>query len=226
HQGLLDSLINWHFSARITRVLSYTRIRPNDVTFAAAAVGALACALVAAGAAPGIAAGGVLLQLQSILDSCDGELARLTFRTSPSGQWLDNILDDLIDNMFVCCAGFASGGNWIAVGLLSACARGLSMAFAYHDVYRRTGTGDVYRFRLWFEGRDRSAEDLFKPNSPPTIVRALGRRDTYVFLWMILCIVNLTRVIVMYGAVLAAIQAVAIALHLAMREPLPAPETE
>jgi CDP-L-myo-inositol myo-inositolphosphotransferase len=36
---------------------------------------------------------GILIQLGSILDGCDGEVARLTFSKSRFGAWLDTLLD-------------------------------------------------------------------------------------------------------------------------------------
>ena len=42
----------------------------------------------------GFAAGGVLFHAASVLDGVDGEVARLTFRSSRRGQWLDTIADD------------------------------------------------------------------------------------------------------------------------------------
>src|SRR5215468_12600739 len=90
-EGPVDALINWRFSMRITRVLARRSlaVTPNHVTIAAIAVGLLAALLVGSGTFVAGAVGGVLLELNSILDSCDGELARLRFQYSKLGQWLD-----------------------------------------------------------------------------------------------------------------------------------------
>ena len=41
--------------------------------------------------------GGILVQFGSILDGCDGEVARLTFRASRFGGWFDTLLDRYAD---------------------------------------------------------------------------------------------------------------------------------
>jgi len=45
--------------------------------------------------------GGLLAQLSSILDGCDGEIARLTSRQSARGAILDSILDRLADGALI-----------------------------------------------------------------------------------------------------------------------------
>jgi len=50
---------------------------------------------------------GILIQLASVVDGCDGEVARLMFRGSPFGGWLDTLLDRYGDTLIV--AGIAYG---------------------------------------------------------------------------------------------------------------------
>ena len=42
-------------------------------------------------------AGGVLIQVASIVDGCDGEIARIKLLQSPQGAWLDTVLDRYSD---------------------------------------------------------------------------------------------------------------------------------
>ncbi len=46
---------------------------------------------------PALAIGGVLAQLASIIDGCDGEIARLKHSQSAFGGWLDAVLDRYAD---------------------------------------------------------------------------------------------------------------------------------
>jgi phosphatidylglycerophosphate synthase len=230
HQGPLDALVNWRFSMPITRRLAYTKVTPNHITFAGLFVGLLACWLVSRASWPAVAAGGLLLQIHSVLDSCDGELARLRYQFSRYGQWFDNLADDLVDNLFVVCAGFAAasanvaaasaaagGGPWLTLALLGAGGRLATNLVAYVDVYRRTGTGDLYAFRLWFEREKRAAVDVYDPRSWLTWVRAVGRRDTYVFGWMLLCMAGLPAGVAIWAAVLGVVEAATVAVHLSVR---------
>jgi phosphatidylglycerophosphate synthase len=214
-QGPIDALVNWRFSLRLTRLLAPTSIRPNHVTFAATAVGLFACWLALTGTRASVAVAGLLLQLHSILDSCDGELARLKHQKSRLGQWLDNVTDDVIDNLFIACAGLGAGGLWAVVGVGGAAARVLASLAIYIHIHRRTGTGDVYAFRWWFEREKTTIEDVYNPRSPLTYLRALGRRDTYVLIFCLLCLAGRPQTVAVYGAVAGATTFILLLLHLA-----------
>lgn len=221
HQGLIDGWINWRFSMPITRILSHTRVRPNHVTLFSVCVGIAATALVVSGSYPAIAVGGVLIQVQSILDSCDGELARLRFEGSRLGQWLDNISDDLLDLAFIVGAGVAAGGIYLPMAVGASIFRALGLVAMYHEVVRRTGGGDVYSFRIWFQRETQPIDEVFGVHGIGGYLRSLGRRDTYVFLWMLLCLCGQIEAIVVYGVVLGTMIGVLMMLHLILRAPLP-----
>jgi phosphatidylglycerophosphate synthase len=214
-EGPVDALINWRFSMRITRVLSHRSlaVTPNQVTIAAILVGICAAVLVGSASWAAIAVAGVLLELNSILDSCDGELARLRFQYSKVGQWLDNLSDDIVDNVFIICAGSALGGWWQWLAIAAACGRWLVSGATYISVYRATGTGDVFAFRWWFESATASADAVYSPKSVTTWLRSLGRRDTYVFVWMLACLAGFRYWIVVHGAVISAINVSLLLLH-------------
>ena len=81
--------------------------------FLVAVLSAVASAL---GTYAGFAVGGVLFHVASVLDGVDGELARLTFRASRRGQWLDTIADDASNLVYF--AGLTVG-VWRASSLYS-----------------------------------------------------------------------------------------------------------
>jgi phosphatidylglycerophosphate synthase len=213
-EGPVDALINWRCSMRITRALSNSALTPNHITIVSISVGLVAALLALLGTWPAVAAAGVLLQLNSILDSCDGELARLRFQYSRLGQWLDNLGDDIVDNAFIACAGLGIGGVWAWLGCAAAAGRVLVSFVQYVVVFRRTGTGDVFAFRWWFETDKQSSDEVYDPRSPLTWLRSLGRRDTYVFVWMIACVAGFARWIVGHGAAIAAVNVSLLVLHL------------
>ena len=214
-EGPVDALINWRFSMRITRVLARRSlaVTPNHVTVTAIIVGLVAAFLVSRGGWACVAAGGVLLELNSILDSCDGELARLRYQYSKVGQWLDNLSDDIVDNVFIICAGVGLGGVWPWLGLAAACGRWLVSIVTYVSVYRATGTGDVFAFRWWFERGAATADDVYDPKAITTWLRSFGRRDTYVFVWMIACLAGFSYWVVGHGLVIAAVNVSILVLH-------------
>ncbi len=215
HEGPVDALINWRFSMRITRVLARRSlaITPNHVTVVSILVGLVACFCASRGSYAMVALGGVLLEVQSILDSVDGELARLRFQYSKLGQWLDNLTDDIVDNLFILAVGYALGGTWWWLALGAAGGRWLVAVSTYIWVYATTGTGDVFAFRWWFEGEGTSVDEAYKPTSVKTWVRSFGRRDTYVFIWMIVCLAGFPYWVIGHGLVIAAVNVSLLVLH-------------
>src|SRR3569623_339561 len=214
-EGPVDALINWRFSMRITRVLARRSlaVTPNHVTVAAILVGLIAAALMAHGGWGFIAAAGVLLELNSILDSCDGELARLRFQYSKLGQWLDNLSDDIVANVFIIAAGAACGGMWTWLGLAAACGRRLVSIVTYVSVYRAPGTGDIFAFRWWFESGAQTVDDVYDQKAITTWLRSFGRRATYVFVWMLACLAGFPYWGVGHGLLIAAVNDALRVLH-------------
>jgi CDP-L-myo-inositol myo-inositolphosphotransferase len=129
--GPVSRYLNRPISTRLSIAVSPLRPHPDLVSLVSFVV-ALAGAL-AIGRGSGIA-GGILVQLASILDGTDGELARLQVRASPSGALLDGMLDRIGDVAIV--AGAAAwaldiGGDPFVVvvaAILATAASILSMA--------------------------------------------------------------------------------------------------
>lgn len=80
----------------VAAALRNTPVRPNHVTFAGAVLTYGSLLWLAFGAGTGVSSVlvGVLLALGYVLDSADGQLARLQGRSSAYGEWLDHILDN------------------------------------------------------------------------------------------------------------------------------------
>lgn len=214
-EGPVDALFNWRFSKPITRALARRSlaITPNHITVIAILLGLAAGFVASRGGYVAVAIAGAMFQFNSILDSVDGELARLRFQYSKLGQWLDNVSDDIVDNTFVICVGYAIGGVWLSIAIAVAAGRVLAAIATYIDVYRRTGTGDVFAFRWFFEKADAAAEDVYDPKAITTWLRSLGRRDTYVFLWAVACIAGFPYWVVGHAAVIASVYLVLLGLQ-------------
>jgi phosphatidylglycerophosphate synthase len=92
--GWVSRRLNRPVSLAISRSLVETWVTPNAVTLAVFVVRLAGLGLIAFGGRylqPLI--GFVLLQFASILDGCDGELARVRYQGSKLGAWLDTTLD-------------------------------------------------------------------------------------------------------------------------------------
>ena len=175
--------LNRHVSLFFSRFLVRLGWPPNLFTVFFMAIGATSGVLVAfAEHWWALALGGLLFQLQSILDGCDGEIARLTFRFSHAGQWLDSIGDDLTNYAF--CIGLAIGqarildASWLYVlGFLTL----FFQLAATGILYRRMilfGTGDLLAVPDMVSGGENDSwwGKVLKG------LRLLAKRDTFVFI--------------------------------------------
>jgi len=89
----LNRRLSVRISARLLARPATARLSPTAISVAGFLVVLLGAILfVITGYAAALIAG-VCVQLGSILDGCDGEIARLTFGTSRFGAWLDTLLD-------------------------------------------------------------------------------------------------------------------------------------
>ena len=115
-----------HRIARVcVRPLRNTSVTPNQLTWARLSCGVGAAALLASAHAEWAIAGCVMFLLSMLLDRADGELARLTGRTTPGGHRFDLWADAISDTLIVLAIGFSQRngyfGSWaIAMGLLAA----------------------------------------------------------------------------------------------------------
>ncbi len=111
--GWVSRNINRFFSTRISFLLAKYGVHPNVVTTAVFLLTMLGAWFAASGIHQSIVIGALIFQLASILDGCDGELARLTFRTSRFGTWYERFSGDLRYVIFFEALGVSA---WRATG--------------------------------------------------------------------------------------------------------------
>ncbi|MBK7072011.1 MAG: CDP-alcohol phosphatidyltransferase family protein [Myxococcales bacterium] len=194
YDGLGDTYVIRPVSLRLTPWFARAGLTPNQITVANTVVGALACALVAWGGTRGtagggraaLALGGAAIFLQVVLDSCDGELARVRHLYSSFGRTLDNVSDDVIDIGMTLALGWAVGGWWWPVAIVSAVARASCAAMIFRAVARIGKPGDVLAFRWFFDRAEADLADRFEHKlTPLAVLRAFGRRDVYTLVWAV-----------------------------------------
>jgi phosphatidylglycerophosphate synthase len=79
----------------LTRLLVWTPITPNQISYLVAALVALGCWVTAHASMTMALVGTVIVLAASYLDCCDGEIARLKLLSSRFGAWIDTIVDEL-----------------------------------------------------------------------------------------------------------------------------------
>jgi len=95
--GPLAHWLDRRISLRISRwLVGHTRLRPNQITMIGTTLGFVAAALLGVGTYWSGVLGTLLFLCVTIIDGCDGEVARLTFRESSFGQKLDVITDNIV----------------------------------------------------------------------------------------------------------------------------------
>lgn len=193
--GWVSRAINRRISLALTRRLVRTGLEPNQVSAAILVLG-VSSGLVAALFGPaGLAVGAVLFQAQSVLDGCDGELSRLTFRGSRAGEWLDTVGDDLTNYSFFTGAALglrALGAPTIvwAAGLVGVLIGVIASAIEYRYLVS-IGSGDLLKYPLGFGEHDASG-----PGEDSLASRVLGafrpmfKRDFFAFATMIAALVG------------------------------------
>ncbi len=98
--GPISRFINRPLSSRISRFLLWVfpGVTPNMLTFVSTIIG------VVSGVLAGMqffVLGAILIQLSSVVDGCDGEIARAKNLQSAHGDALDSILDRLVDAVII-----------------------------------------------------------------------------------------------------------------------------
>ena len=98
-EGWVSHYLNRHLSQWITARLASTSITPNRITFLAFALAVAAGCLFALGRLGTNILAALLVQGASVVDGCDGEVARLKFLATPWGAWWDTLLDRYADGI-------------------------------------------------------------------------------------------------------------------------------
>jgi len=198
--GPVARRINRPLSLSLSRHLVRTPVTPNQVSVGAMLVSLLAAGLAAKGGYLPWLAAGVLFQLASVLDGTDGEVAKLTFRDSQRGQWIDTICDNLSYVAFVVgvVAGVARSGLpdlYLRAGGVGIVATLLSLGNIHLYLLREGESGSALDVRYGYEEGD----DL--PSRLMRIFHYLGKRDVFSFLVLLLAVVGqLPAGLLIFGA--------------------------
>lgn len=94
--GVVDKYFNRPLGRFLSKVLIHTPVTPNQVTVVSMLVGLLGAYYFAVGNYTAGILGALLLQLSALIDCVDGDIARVVFKESPVGKWLDITLDQVV----------------------------------------------------------------------------------------------------------------------------------
>jgi CDP-L-myo-inositol myo-inositolphosphotransferase len=104
--GFVSRYLNRPISRGVSRILLKFPIHPNAWTISIFALPLIACFFLIRGDYGGVVTGAAIFQLYSVLDGCDGEIARAKGLESKFGERLDHVCDFLASLLFVIALGF------------------------------------------------------------------------------------------------------------------------
>jgi len=204
--GLVSRTLNRPISQTLSRLLVQTPITPNQISFLVLGVLAAGTWTVARGTPLGFVLGVLLFHLASVLDGCDGEIARLKFLESRRGAWLDTSVD-LLGN-FLLPLAIALGlsrrvglppdvrSGYLLEGILTSA--GIAIGIVGVARTRPTGRADFNDFG------SRAVERFGVPRWLTSVLKGLVhllRRDSYVFLFVFLAILGIPEWILHFLAI-------------------------
>ncbi|MFZ5896768.1 MAG: hypothetical protein ACOY0T_37270 [Myxococcota bacterium] len=211
--GWTSRWLNRYISLALSRQLVKTPLTPNQISLGILAIGLGGACAAASGTELGLPLGAFLLQTQSVLDGCDGEVSRVTHRGSKTGEWLDTIGDDLSNY------GFFAGASWglfrltgsslyLLAGAVILLCGGLASGIEYRYLIK-IGSGDLLKYPLSQGAKGDGAFALIAP---------LFKRDTFVLLTLLAALAGvLGPVLFVFAAAALGILASVIATEFRMR---------
>jgi hypothetical protein len=139
----------------LTRLLVWTPITPNQVSYLVAAIVALGCWITAHADMDLAIAGTAIVLAAAYLDCCDGEIARVKLMSSRFGAWIDTVVDELSSVGYMVALGWlchlAYGPDylgelgfdpWLAAIALGIVTYGAAMYWIYYNIIYVAGSAN------------------------------------------------------------------------------------
>lgn len=105
--GLVDRVFNRPCGRLLSKLLIHTSVSPNTVSLTSILIGVVAAGGFALGDYQSAVIAAILFQISAVVDCVDGDLARVLYKESSLGKWLDLIGDQVVHvSVF---AGIAAG---------------------------------------------------------------------------------------------------------------------
>src|SRR5271163_686904 len=178
--GFMARHVERPISLAISCLLAPTAITPNQMSVISVVVGICGGPFFLSNRASLQTIGALLFLAHSILDGCDGELARLKFAESPWGGVLDFWGDNVVHAVIFAC---------MAIGWSLAAAAGWPLSLGAAAVLGTLGSAGLVYFRL-MRGKDDGGGSFSSVSADPgrPLARALdsaARRD---FIYLVLAL--------------------------------------
>jgi phosphatidylglycerophosphate synthase len=149
NEGFMSRHFERPISLAVSRWLAATPLTPNAMTFISCAIGVFGSVFFLFPGALFQTIGGLLFVLHSVVDGCDGELARLKFQESRIGGvldfWGDNVVHLAVFSALAVGWSLAIGAAWpLWLGASAVCGNIASAGFAYMRTMRGPKEGPLF----------------------------------------------------------------------------------
>lgn len=184
NDGVIARIINRRISNRISKWLIKTPITPNQISIFNLLLSFFIAWLVAAGKPVNTIIGGILFQLASIIDGCDGEVALIKLKDSKSGAFIDTITDHLSYVAFiigVTIGAYNASGNPVIFVVTGLALLLLFFALKFGLQYiRKKGSGSLKELDKDIAALNHEKQKVWYLKLFGS-VHQLGRRDMFSF---------------------------------------------
>ncbi|MBI5625284.1 MAG: CDP-alcohol phosphatidyltransferase family protein [Elusimicrobia bacterium] len=191
HDGFMARHFDRHLSLAVTRAVIESRLTPNAMTVMSAVVGLVGSALFLLTPACDVAAA-ALVWLHSVLDGCDGEMARIRFQETRRGADIDFWADNVVHVALFGClaAGMARAGRSAAPLLGLAAVAGIVGS-----------SGLTFWHRLRERRRGPSPEETAAEGSLLSRIETFLAQRDFIYLLVAMSLLDLTYHFLWAGAV-------------------------
>ncbi len=184
--GWVSRKINRHFSRPLSLLMARWGWAPNAITTGVFLLSLVGVWLAASAQEWRIALGALIFQIASILDGCDGEVARLTLRSSRLGAWYDRLAGNVRYFLFFEALGVSAyrstGSEVYLVALILLAAVALYMV-AQMGLFAYKQQGTVKDL----EPAPRPSDSLGPVDRFFNLWREWNKRDVLAFSALLLC---------------------------------------
>jgi CDP-L-myo-inositol myo-inositolphosphotransferase len=188
--GFVSRFLNRPISRRVTRVLLKFPISPNAFTIGAFVLPLIASAFLVRGSYLSLVIGAALFHIHSVVDGCDGEIARAKGMQSEFGARLDDVCDLLSSVLYaiglgigigrsiegvICASAILLNELLLLIGEQTAPAQPAELDESFYSRHQvMIGRSGLVRFAhvFWWIGQ-------------------LTKRDVAIFVFLLLALVNL-----------------------------------
>ncbi|MBI4412525.1 MAG: CDP-alcohol phosphatidyltransferase family protein [Deltaproteobacteria bacterium] len=203
-EGWVARWINKPVSFALTRRLLKTPVTPNQITAVNLLLAGTAAFCLSRLEYGWRVLGAFLMYFSSIIDGCDGEVARLKGLCSKFGAWFDTIADDFSNNLFfaaIFIGLFWSTGNplyWKLGGIALLLSLGVT-AVIYHQLITGGESANAKDFALAWREKEAGKKGLVERLKPAV------KRDFFIAVIFLCVILDLRQVFFWFGVVAACI---------------------